>query len=693
MKTSPETANSGTAPPERANDATAPEPVGANGPPGQVSDAMPQDVKRLLVELARAMQRQSLYPRNHPALRGTSDALSELVANIAGGGEFVIQVGREHLGVDGHLMEVDSPALAALADHLHRHRVAALSLSGEVGSVEVEELLAALARDPSGHTDSPLAETDWPHVRVVLVHYDRLVLDETGLAELPPDELGGVWLALAESALVEGATPDEAADAARLARNIEAHCANEDYARDVTRHLLEVEQMIESSPERTGGLRDLTSDLVSRIDPDALRQLLDVGTNIQERRELLAGACSTLGAGAVVKLLREVAELERCEIPRAVWLVLTKLARYAEQGPPERRQQAAKLVRDQVGQLLADWEISGYAPEDYASVLEAMSAEETVSTRSGGGRSRARVEPRRVVEMGIEVEEISGYVDEAFTRMVDDRDVGALLDILEEAPVENPAVAELRRRLNPEVLGSLLAEESIDFVVVDRLVDLLGDAAAPPLLDSLADSESRGTRSQLLRRLVGLGSAIAPIVAERVDDERWYVRRNMLSLLGDLEAAPEGFSAARFMEDENESVRLAAIKLALNEPGERHRAIAAALGCNDSRTVIMGLIEARDELPNDQVGRIVELALNEHNSREVRMHATRTLAEARSDEALEALLDLARAEKGWWVFRRSDGNSAIQVEAVSALRCAWADDPRAAKVLGSQRISRLLRES
>lgn len=643
--------------------------------------AMREDVKALLVEFSRALQRQSLYPPNHPALRGSSDALAALVAEVASGAELVIQVGREHLSVDGGVTDVDSPALASLADHLHRHRVAAVSLSSPTSSEEIEELLAMLAVDPFESEGRSLADMNWSSLRIVFVQYDQLALDETGEG-LPDGELGGVWMALAQSALTDGTSPAEGVDAARLARDIEAQCENEDYARDVTKHLLEVEQTIESAPERAGELRDLTSDLLSRLSPEALRNLLDVGTNAEERRRLLAGASSTLGAGAVVKLLREVAELEKCQIPHAVWLMLTKLARYADQGSGEQRQQAAKLVRDQVKNLLADWDVPTVAPEDYTHVLEAMSATGSGADRSGSGRARTSVEPLRLVEMGIEVQETAGFVDDSFSWLLDENGVSDLLDTLEAAPRENAAVEELWSRIErPEILGSLLAEEPIDFPLVDRMVGVLGLAAASPLLDALAESESRGTRSQLLRRLRDLGPSIAAEVARRVDDERWFVKRNMLSLLGDLETVPEGFTVVSYIDDENESVRLAAIKLLLREPDERDRAISAALGCNDSRTVIMGLIEARKDPPEDQAGRIAELALDEGNPREIRMHATRTLEGFRSEMAIETLLELAGPDHGWKFWRRSGGQSAIRVEAQSVLRSAWADDPRAARVL------------
>ncbi len=643
---------------------------------------LPADVRALLTELARALHRQAMYPPEHPALRGSSVAFAELVNEVLDDSpEIAIHVGRNQLAVEGALSDPSNPALAPLANQLHRHHVASLALSREIEPDEVTELLAALSADPDQDATSPLSEKAWPHVRITFLQYNRLTLDERG--SLPAGKLGDVWLALAHSAFADDAVdPAEATDASRLARGIEARCTDDAYARSVVQNLLEVERAIERSPFETSELRELASNLVASLDPAALRSLLHRGTNAKERRELLAGASNSFQAGALVKLLREVAELDDCEIPHSVWMMLTKLARHAEQGPPDRRSHASEVVRKQVLELLANWDIAASLPSDYAKVLEAMSADTTAENPHGADSSRTSVEAVRVLQMGIEVERVEGPALDGFFEMVREGAIAELLDVLEEAPAENPAVPELRAQLEkPEILASLLDRGTLDFEVIDGLIALLGVAAARPLLDALAESESRAVRSQLLRRLADLGPGIGPDIVKRLDDERWFVRRNLLSLLEDLGRSPEGFTAAPYLEDENEGVRLAAIKLLLRDPSERARAVAAALQCDDSRTVILGLLAARGAPPEDQVGRIVALALAEENSREVRVHAIRALEEVRSDVALEALLQIARSRRRWTLRRRVAGRPAVAREVLAVLGATWGDDPRAKRVL------------
>ena len=116
------------------------------------------------------------------------------------------------------------------------------------------------------------------------------------------------------------------------------------------------------------------------------------------------------------------------------------------------------------------------------------------------------------------------------------------------------------------VAALVVATEPVDFKILDRLVPRVGSSAAAPLLDALAAAESRGTRRGLLAQLARMGGGIGPIVVARLEDPRWYVTRNMLGLLDELPALPEGFSPARYTLHADARVRWQAVKLQLKLP-------------------------------------------------------------------------------------------------------------------------------
>ena len=94
----------------------------------------------------------------------------------------------------------------------------------------------------------------------------------------------------------------------------------------------------------------------------------------------------------------------------------------------------------------------------------------------------------------------------------------------------------------------MLAVEPLDAPLLDELIGHIGLEAAEPMLDALIASESRTSRRILIDRLIALGPEIAPFTIQRLEDERWFVTRNMLALLGELPVLPAGFNAGAWMQ-------------------------------------------------------------------------------------------------------------------------------------------------
>jgi len=72
---------------------------------------------------------------------------------------------------------------------------------------------------------------------------------------------------------------------------------------------------------------------------------------------------------------------------------------------------------------------------------------------------------------------------------------------------------------------------------VEMIIDIIrarGAQSIPLLLDALADEQRRRVRQRLLLILIEMGDAVGEIVIERLDDERWYVLRNLAMILGDI---------------------------------------------------------------------------------------------------------------------------------------------------------------
>jgi len=86
----------------------------------------------------------------------------------------------------------------------------------------------------------------------------------------------------------------------------------------------------------------------------------------------------------------------------------------------------------------------------------------------------------------------------------------------------------------------------------------------PYLLDALIEEESRIIRRFLLDLLQHFGQEIVPETAKRLNDNRWFVKRNMLYILRDLDVQEVSEYIRPCCQDENPKVSLIALKCLLN---------------------------------------------------------------------------------------------------------------------------------
>jgi hypothetical protein len=643
---------------------------------------LPDEVRALLTEIGRALQREGMYPANHPALEGSAAKLRGFLAPaLDGRDEVSINVARDQLSVDGAATDPGNPLLAPLADRLHRHQISALSLRRAVGTEEISKLLAALNSDPVDVV-TPLRDQAWRDIRITFFPYEKLRLDTEGTSDIPAGEQTNVWLAFAQAALDDDSIElEDSMDTARVVERISELCPDDAYCRRVAERLLAVEEAVARDSEKGSVVGSLTSDVVATLNPQAVGQLLEQAGGSSARRQLLSAASGSLSVEAVLKLMLEAGRFEERETPDAMWLVFSKLAQRSKRGDAGQQHQASGLVRNQVLELLTAWETDGFMPADYSAKLAAVARAESGTAAREDRSSRTAVGPLRVLQMATETQQLGEAIHRSFDLLVRADSLGSVLDVLDGADVDNPAARHLRELIvGPEILSSMLSGQTPDFALVDRILSAMGVRAGPAMLDAIAEVESRADRGRLFQRLVGLGPGIGHEVASRLGDARWYVRRNLLALLDEL-GSPDGFSAVPFLEDEHEAVRRAAIKLALKQPADRERAIEAALASDDARAVILGLVAAKDACPSGLAERVANLMLSEDHSQDLRLHAVRALASVSSEAALRALIRIARGERRWIFLRRSGPPTPLELEALAALRAHWADKPEAKKVL------------
>ena len=674
--------------------------------PGKERAALSRELSEFLIELSIALHKHAMYPEGHPSL-------APAAAGVVRRGDLLLQdrssislgVARNQLVIEGVATDPKHPVLADLAGRLHRHHLGAITFSRGIEPLEVQNMLRTLAAEadrtgqPLGLGD-PARLTAWSHVRLHPMTYERLELLDRE-PELAPDLASDgasadeefsrdarvrgaqLWIGLARAALAGQLGDDEPPPTkpAVIAKAIDNHTRGEAYDQVIVGYLLQIaEELKRAGGQEAVELRRRTSKLIGEMQPATLRRLVEMGGDAAQRRKFVLDASHGMAVDAVLEVVRAAADASQQTVSSSLMRMLSKLAAHAEQGAPTARPVADHALRDQVRALLTGWDLADPNPEGYGLALQRLSqAAPMFATPTE--RFHA-LEPERLVKMSLEVDAVGPKVYRACAALVDMGRLAELVTLLEQAPEGTSAAAELwERAMSPETMAWVLSKEPVDFATVDRLLPRMRERAIEPLLDALAEAEVRATRRAILDRLIGLGPALGPSITTRLADERWYVKRNLLSLLEELPVLPVGFSALEWLGHPDARVRLEAFKIGLKAPADRDRVISQALADPEHRLVRLALLAVGRGAPAAALPRVVALAQNRQLAQDLRLQSIRVLGSSSSAQALDVLLSFTDGGRSLFGRQKLLPKSRELVAALAALATGWGHEPRAMAVL------------
>src|SRR5437016_2161953 len=561
-----------------------------------------RDLADFLIELSIALHKHAMYPEGHPSLAPAAAGLTRRAALLLEDRATVsLGVARNQLVIEGVATDPKHPVLRELAGRLHRHHLGAITFRRGVEQEEVADALRTLAIEAE-RTGQPLGLgprerlAAWPHVQLHALTYERLELtDEAGRSPAGEGDARAaqLWVGLARAALATAPedTRPPSTEPAVIAQAIDQHSKAEatGYDQVIVGYLLQIAAELKTAGSaEAAALRRRTSRLIRTLKPETLQRLVRMGGDFAQRRQFVSDAADGMAVDAVLDILKAAAETSHETISHSLVRLLSKLAVHAEAGAAPVRPQADAALREQVQRLLAGWTLPDPNPGAYGAALHRMAR--AAPAGAAPRTDHHETEPDRLVAMALESGIMGPRLHAAVDRVVAEGRLAQLLDALEAGVADTAAAATVRARIaTAAAVQQNVAREPIDFKLLERLVPLVGAAAAPPLLDALAAAESRGARRGLLAQLAKMGAEIAPLVIARLDDSRWYVTANLLGLLEELGPPPPGFSAAPYMQHADARVRWQAVKLQLKLPGGRDEALVAGLRDQDPRTLRLAL--------------------------------------------------------------------------------------------------------
>ncbi len=649
---------------------------------------LPRDIAVFLPLFGIALHKMTVYPDGHPLrVAAVDSAALRLQAALVNRDTLMLGVARTQLVVNGVATDPANPVLRELAQRLHRHQLGAIKFTQGVSRGEFTEVCQALASDarqqPLGLAPADARER-WEHVRLFRPDYDKLELSEapgrTGDALLPESNAGRLWLGLASAVLAREGGIEAMADPRSVAQAINQRPRDREQDRLLVQYLLGLSRELRlAHGAEASALRERLSTLLNHINGDTLRQLLSLGADLAQRKQLVRDAAQVLPANAVLTLLHAGAEDSTSVISQAMVRLLTKLSFQAEQGSPQIREDADLVLRESIRQLVDRWTLADPNPAVYTRVLERLARH---PARPVAREEATPFEAMRVIQMSLETDTVGDLVWGALEEAVNEGHASEIAALLEDPRIA-PDIAEQfwLHLATPDIMRVLLNNEPRDTEVVEKLIDRMGMAAAEPMLETLEVADSRTMRRRLLNRLSKLGPEVGPMLVARLPGAPWYVVRNLLALLASLPEIPAEFEVTQYAEHDDPRVRREAVKLMFRIPGLHDAAILTCLGDDDVQNVQLGLAAALERCPPAAVPRLMGLLNDRRLDPAIRATAIRVLGTIRTPATRDWLLEHALTRQRWFRRRRLLPKSPELLAVLHALARGFRNDPAVEGVL------------
>ena len=646
-----------------------------------------------------------MYPSGHPSLAPAAIRVTERAVKLLEDRPMLaFGVARHQLIIDGVATDAGQPVLRRLAGVLHQHRLGAVSIlpgveSREIGSaihllsVEAGEGVRPLGLEPAGRLNQ------WLHVRLHPLTLERLELVEEEPSAVDAGEqlqhhAAQLWIGLANAAMAADASHEHDAtttDPVEVARAIDDRAGAAAYDQVIVGYLLQIADELKGrADEEQGPLRRRTARLIEALQPETLKRLLAMGGDVAQRGAFVRGATSGMAIDSVVKIVKAAAEASQQTISHGLLRMLSKLATHAEAGDERARSEADTELREQVDRLLSGWDLDDPNPNDYSKTLQRLAGSAGPRRRAEyAGDSEHEADPLRVIQTGLEVGGSGPLVERAIDRAIDAAMIRELRALTSTPPAPGASIAELieSKLGGPHTMAALVKRTPVDFDLLDILLPVISSDGYEVLLDALIDSSSRSTRRRLLDRLARTTVEATPLIAARLDDERWYVQRNLLLLLERLRRLPPDFSLTPWLQHADARVRYQALSLQLKLPAEREAAVRAALEDHDASILRLGLVAAFEQCPPSLIPLLARLAASPDLAEELRIHAVRALGKSRHQNALGALLRLVDGGKSIFGGAKLAGASPVVIAALRMLADVWSTHKEAQRVLALARRS------
>ena len=641
-----------------------------------------QQLAAFLHDLNLAQRSLTLYPANHPQVTTISNkTMAELKQLLSKRKEITFGVAPEALFFEDQWLDRENPTFRAFALMLSGLGIASIGFKPKLSAAELVRFCQILHNDRQtieerGGFEQLLERQQINHITLIPIDYAAFQEKEGRSDEikLTDQDLWGEFLhGLLEDILDLGDSGLHVAPEtiAELLNNqlsdtdhqeIPTAVAQGFVAQMLTRPTAESYQNL---PNQLGTLiRNLSSDL----QPNFLAGCLQA---LDNKLELAAKLLQQLPTELHKTVIGTKLQQQLAKSPRLVELVAQFAATSAQQSPPEKSPKSAlnkEVIRDRLETLFSEEQYELYLPDNYQAALEKVFSNDLSSSLPKEVRKDLKVSLENqpieqqccriifeLLEGPAKVEDekaLQQNLQELSYFFLDTGDFKLLREIYTNWTAYLNSGRSAIDILAEQVLAShtqpLFMQEVLDGIDIwgedktSEIADYIAIVGAPyaeAIIERLGSAKQFSRRRYWMKILEQIGTDANQLLVQALSDERWYLVRNLLIIIGK-NLAPTTLKAVHRMANHpHPKVRQEVIRVLFScNPASANRLLLKEFA-NEQPEIRLNAIKVAEQSRDPEILNFLheqlQLPVDGESSQQYRRQVLATLSKIGSPETLE----------------------------------------------------------
>ena len=614
------------------------------------SEKVPLDARLLsdaIIELNISRRNVSIYPPNHPSVdRSLSRAFALMEKLFELRPEITLAVAKDTLIIDDSYLEKKNPVYREFALQLSGLNIASVTFITGLTKDELYQfhrfISTKIVDSPQESAQDQFRSLNLIHVRVVFIDYGAFTFEEGKTRKEPPKE--ELWERYIYGMLEGSLQPDGVSDEIRqippevlarfLNRNSPDDLKEESYDRVITSDIRRSSEHLFSS----GDLRKLL-EFINGLKPDLKKQFLSstvrtVSSDMDSAYKTLSG----VSVDEIISLLGAINE-QKMIIPDALKNLLDKLSDIPQAGLEEVAVGDGMLVDDiflspDIINLLGAGDLQNYIEETYQNDIHKL-----MNFKSNAVPGRTGELEREYSDDVIEREFNQTLLELLPMNILTEEEYGSFIGVMKDQVeqflwtgqygqilqilriLHSNAEKNIFFDVTSEAIRGFEAPEFIETIIESlkilgrqmreeawMLCEYYGDRMISPLIDALIKEDSQIVRRFIVGMLRQFGDRVIPEAVKRLGDSRWFVKRNMLYILGECSSEEVLPYIRPYCRHENRKVSYEAVKYLLNAgDGYGIAAVRDYLASESRETVEQGIALAGTYRIREVVSELIQM--------------------------------------------------------------------------------------